>query len=155
MLSPNQVHAINSGEAESVVLPKASEDVTPLISTNTPMSSHPIQPSFRERGREFIRLCNEKITWAARDLAEFTKNGIHAGFIVSLAHKCEDLEKSLDEEGVTRRLMNEGDVASEVWQSVTELCEKGRDIFQHNPSKYNDYLLDSVDDQAASWPKTG
>lgn len=120
------------------------------------MSSHSIQPSFRERGKEFIRLCNEKITWAARDLAEFTKNGIHAGFIVSLAHKCEDLEKSLqDEEGLRRKLTQDSEAASEVWQSVWELCAKGRDIFQHNPSKYNDYLLGPVDGHPTGWSKTG
>lgn len=106
------------------------------------MSSDSIHLSFRERGLDLVRICNEKITCAARDLAEFTKNGINAGFIVSLAHKCEDLAKTLEEDPQAKRpLLSETDMANEVWTSVNEICAKGRQIFRNQPTKYHDYVI--------------
>lgn len=120
------------------------------------MSSYSIQLSFRERGLDFVRLCNEKITWAARDLAEFTKNGINAGFIVSLAHKCEDLAKSLEEDPEAKRiLLAEADMAEEVWLSVNEICAKGRQIFRHQPAKYHDYVISLTDEEQSPLSQVG
>ncbi len=118
--------------------------------------NHPTHPSFRERGLEFIRLCNDKITCAARDLAEFTKNGINAGFIVSLAHKCEDLAKTMENEPDFRRdALVEGAMVEEVWKSVNEICEKGRQIFRHQPAKYNDYVIIASEESHSPLSKTG
>ncbi len=91
--------------------------------------------------REFLQLCNEKLTCAARDLAEFTKNGITAGYIVALAHKCEDLESSLAH-SQQRDTNRESDFAEqEIQEAIDRICTLGRTIFSSEPSKYQDYLM--------------
>jgi hypothetical protein len=90
---------------------------------------------------EFIQLCNEKLTCAARDLAEFTKNGINAGYIVALAHKCEDLEYSIiqaERQGAEPRQEH---IEEEIRDAIGRICEVGRTIFESEPSKYHDYLM--------------
>lgn len=44
---------------------------------------------------QFAKTCHLVLVDAARDLAVLTRMGIQAQEIVSLAHKCEDLEKLL------------------------------------------------------------
>jgi len=98
-------------------------------------------PSWLSRS-EFIRICNEKLICAARDLAEFTKNGITASYIVALAHKCEHYEDSLNEpqkggQGMQHHLQTE----EELSEAVAQICEMGRKIWSRNPGKYSDYVI--------------
>ncbi|MEM9987840.1 MAG: hypothetical protein AAF804_22340, partial [Bacteroidota bacterium] len=74
--------------------------------------------------RELIGICNEKLVCAARDLAEFTKNGINASYIVALAHKCEDLEEAIDQPQSSQS----NHVEDEITLAIHQICEMGRKI---------------------------
>ncbi|MEM6806923.1 MAG: hypothetical protein AAF696_36320 [Bacteroidota bacterium] len=91
--------------------------------------------------KELIKLCNEKLVCAARDLAEFTKNGINANFIVALAHKCELYESSLEQESPTQHAADSKRIEQEIKDSIGAICELGKKIWSDNPSKYQDYNL--------------
>ena len=114
------------------------------------MKTPPKHLMFRERGLELVRMCNEKMVCAARDLAEFTKNGINAAYIVSLAYKCDELAESLQTPKQPDQPAPSLDkhVAAEIWTSVSNLCETGRKIFQGQPAKYNDYVIPVAEEQA-------
>lgn len=105
----------------------------------------PVKPLLSKLSRqELVRLCNEKMVCAARDLAEFTKNGINASFIVALAHKCEDLEASMQQSPVQSEM---GRAEREIKEAVSKICEMGRRIWSNDPTKYNDYVLSSLQSQ--------
>jgi hypothetical protein len=89
-------------------------------------------------GRELIRICNEKMVCAARDLAEFTKNGINASFIVSLAHKCDSFEDRLEQ---IQQPTEIHDMEWEIKDSLKQICELGQAIWSHHPGKSQDYRL--------------
>lgn len=95
----------------------------------------------RARTQELIRLCNEKMVCAARDLAEFTKNGINAGFIVALAHKCEHLASSMNGQPDSLDPNTRQAVEHEIMHSLQDLCALGKQIFSHHPSKVKDYEI--------------
>ncbi|MEM7654507.1 MAG: hypothetical protein AAF399_00130 [Bacteroidota bacterium] len=98
-----------------------------------------VKPLFSGMGRrELIRICNEKMVCAARDLAEFTKNGINASFIVALAHKCDSFEDRLDQE---QQLAGNQDIEWEIKDALKHICELGQQIWSSNPIKSKDYLL--------------
>ena len=96
---------------------------------------------FRIKGRDLVSICNEKMICAARDLAEFTKNGINASFIVALAHKCENFESSLDPRFMRQQQADFGQAEHEIRESLIKICELGRRIWSNNPSKYQDYVI--------------
>lgn len=84
-------------------------------------------------------LCNEKMIAAARDLAEFTKHGINANFIVTLAHKCEKFEKMLNK-SLTRQDRHEmQSLEKEILLGLSKICEIGKRIWQHVPRKLSLY----------------
>ncbi|MEZ4776983.1 MAG: hypothetical protein R3D00_27660 [Bacteroidia bacterium] len=91
--------------------------------------------------KELIRVCNEKMVCAARDLAEFTKNGINASFIVALAHKCEHLEESMDQSFTVYNQPESQSTEREIKEAISMICEMGKHIWSNDPSKYNDYIL--------------
>ena len=94
--------------------------------------------------RELVRICNEKMVCAARDLAEFTKNGINANFIVALAHKCENLEDSLNDHQTFRDRSNAPEASkaeTEIKDAVKRICDLGQTIWSNNPTKYSDYII--------------
>lgn len=91
--------------------------------------------------RELIRLCNEKLVCAARDLASFTKAGINASFIVALAHKCESLEDKLNQPIQPKERERTYQTAQEIQVAVEELCDMGRQIWSDDPRRYQDYVL--------------
>ncbi|MEM7372670.1 MAG: hypothetical protein AAF587_28875 [Bacteroidota bacterium] len=98
-----------------------------------------VKPLLSRIGRhELIRLCNEKMVCAARDLAEFTKNGINASFIVALAHKCEHYEVELTKQRET----NQAEI--EIKEALQSICDLGRRIWSNDPMKYNDYVISSL-----------
>lgn len=96
---------------------------------------------FRLSRKELISLCNDKLVCAARDLAEFTKNGVNANFIVALAHKCELYESSLDQNSPYQFSTDSTKIEEEIRDSIGAICELGRRIWSDNPQKYNDYIL--------------
>jgi len=101
------------------------------------------KPRFRRfNGQELIRICNEKMICAARDLAEFTKNGINASYIVALAHKCENLEGSMDQGPFEEHAYTETE--REIEQAVQQICELGQKIWSHDPTKLSDYTISPV-----------
>lgn len=91
--------------------------------------------------RELIRLCNEKLICAARDLAEFTKNGINASFIVALAHKCEHFEDSLDEPVIGQGPQRSSQTEQEIQEAVHQICELGQKIWANEPARYREYTF--------------
>ena len=91
--------------------------------------------------KELIQFCNEKLVCAARDLAEFTKNGINANFIVALAHKCELYESTLDTSSPLQQSTDSKKIEQEIKDSISAICELGRRIWSENPSKFRDYSL--------------
>ena len=102
----------------------------------------PLLPKLNRK--QLVQLCNEKMVCAARDLAEFTKNGINASFIVALAHKCENLEDSLNQHQSFRDQGNPTEVINaerEIKDAVRRICDLGRRIWSNNPDKYNDYII--------------
>ena len=56
---------------------------------------------------DLVKLCNEKMICAARDLAEFTKNGLNASFIVALAHKCEHFESLVSQQAIPSQVQKD------------------------------------------------
>ena len=105
------------------------------------MESH-VKPLLSRVGRkELIRICNEKMVCAARDLAEFTQNGINASFIVALAHKCDTYEDRLNQSTPTAAQPEEQEIEMEIKNSLHSICELGRRIWSNNPMKYRDYLI--------------
>ena len=90
--------------------------------------------------QELISLCNEKLICAARDLAEFTKNGINASFIVALAHKCEHFEQN-QKTPASKQAESDRGIEKEIMDAVSRICELGRKIWSQNPERYNDYLI--------------
>jgi len=89
--------------------------------------------------KDLVLLCNEKIICAARDLAEFTKHGITANFIVSLAHKCEEFEEQLsqsEQDALKARALE-----SELRDALHRICDLGKQIWASTPKKYNNYVI--------------
>lgn len=84
-------------------------------------------------------LCNEKMIAAARDLAEFTKHGINANFIVSLAHKCEKFENMLNESLGRQDRYEMQHLERELLLGLSKICEIGKRIWQHVPRKHSVY----------------
>lgn len=89
---------------------------------------------------ELVRLCNDKMICAARDLAEFTQHGLNAHFIVSLAYTCEAFEKMLERSHPLQgsefyRLRNE------ILEKLSQLCETGKKIWSNYPTKYRNYVI--------------
>lgn len=106
------------------------------------MKSHGKLLLSRVHRSELVRLCNETLICAARDLAEFTKNGLNASFIVALAHKCEHYETLMDQQTTPIQTQKESSlVEEEIRQSLDRICELGRRIWSKHPSKYKDYVL--------------
>lgn len=95
--------------------------------------------------KELVLLCNEKLVCAARDLAEFTKNGINASFIVALAHKCELVESNMDhQQAQSLSLYTPHETKrteSEIREGLVRICELGSRIWSKNPKKRKDYRL--------------
>jgi hypothetical protein len=100
-----------------------------------------VQPWVSQLSRkELVKLCNEKMVCAARDLAEFTAHGLNANYIVSLAHKCEQFEKQLGQPHVTGSddlLKSE----TELRNALVEVITAGRQIWRNHPAKLKDYQL--------------
>lgn len=105
------------------------------------MESHVKQLLSKLSSRDLLRLCNEKMVCAARDLAEFTKNGINASFIVALAHKCEVFEEALADTPLQEEAGDKRQVKEEIQEAVSRICETGREIWSRDPSKYRDYVI--------------
>jgi len=105
------------------------------------MESHVKQLLSRLSSRDLLRLCNEKMVCAARDLAEFTKNGINASFIVALAHKCEVFEEALADVPLPDEGSDKRQVKEEIQEAVSRICETGKEIWSGDPSKYQDYVI--------------
>jgi len=76
--------------------------------------------------KDLLSLCNEKMLCAARDLAEFTKYGLNANFIVSLAHKCEEYEKIISQPGRDHRDYSR--LETELKEALEKICKYGRNI---------------------------
>lgn len=105
------------------------------------MNAHPKHLLSRPYRQELINMCNDLLIKAARDLAEFTKHGLNAHFIVSLAHKCEHLENMLKH---PKTLFNRAELTqteTEIQAAILRICETGRKIWNNNPKKYRDYVL--------------
>ena len=109
---------------------------------------------FQISGADLVRLCNEKMVCAARDLAEFTKNGINASFIVALAHKCEHLENTIRQPFPLYNPKETKRTQQEIQEALAEICETGKRIWTNNPDKYKDYLI-PVGSQQDQYPEAG
>jgi hypothetical protein len=92
---------------------------------------------------ELIKLCNEKMIMAARDLAEFTKHGLYANFIVSLAQKCEEYEKAVSSSHSADKKKDPALVELENFliQGLIQICEMGMAIWSENPERSRQYVL--------------
>ena len=91
--------------------------------------------------RELITVCNEKMVCAARDLAEFTKIGIHANDIVSLAVKCEAFEHQLGQPTPATHSSELYRLATEIRKSIVNICEAGLRIWQDNAKRRQEYQI--------------
>ena len=93
---------------------------------------------------ELIRVCNEKLICAARDLAELTKHGFNATNVVSLATKCEMFEKlmSQSQQVVRNQTADLRQMEQEIWETLYKLCEIGKSIWNNTP-KYDQYVISS------------
>lgn len=116
-----------------------------------------MEPNAKPQGtrwtsRDLVRICKEKMTCAARDLAEFTQNGINASYIVALAHKCEHFEDSLNQPHQAREQDVVVETEREIQEAVHQICEMGRQIWVNHPTKYNDYII-SVASHPTSFPR--
>ncbi len=101
--------------------------VKPLVSTISPY--------------QLCKVCNEKMIAAAKDLAEFTKHGINANFIVALAHKCEEFEKMLSRSLSRQDPRELKHLEIELISGLSKICEIGKRIWKHVPRKQSMYYL--------------
>lgn len=108
------------------------------------MNLHAKSPSVKSSRHDLVNFCKNTLVCAARDLAEFTRNGINAGFIVALAYKCDSLEATLDHVPMSGPASNNEEVEKEVREAVNQICETGRKIFDKEPTKYRDYVISGV-----------
>ncbi|MEM6260956.1 MAG: hypothetical protein AAGI38_00505 [Bacteroidota bacterium] len=105
------------------------------------------------RGQKLLAVCNHKMICAARDLAEFTKFGLNANYIVSIALKCEEYGKNLHNSmqptgsDILYRL------EEEIQEAITEICETGATIWQNYPKKRRDYEIDYTVQAYASYSR--
>jgi predicted metalloprotease with PDZ domain len=119
-----------------------------------------MEPIAKPRGarltsRDLIRICKDKLTCAARDLAEFTQNGINASYIVALAHKCENFEDSLGQPHQAQSHAPSSETETEIQQAVQQICEMGRRIWENDPAKYGDYVISTATRTRNLTPKRG
>ena len=105
------------------------------------MNSHPKHLLSRSYRHELVTLCNDLLVKAARDLAEFTKHGLNADFIVSLAHKCEHLETMLKQPAPLFAGAELMQTEREIRDAIVRICETGRQIWNNNPHKYREYAI--------------
>lgn len=100
----------------------------------------------------FVRLCNEKLLAATRDLADFTYAGINADFIVTLAYKCEAYEHLSQQVNQDQAQLDK--LRNEIQQCVLKICETGQKIWEGAPIKYQNYVisgfLSKVENSAAA-----
>lgn len=97
---------------------------------------------------QFLAECNEKLVYAARDLAHFTQHGIYAGFISELALKCEAYESALyepDAEAKRNRL------EEEIRDGLSKICTTGQKIWQSAPHKYRLYKSSFIQPPVSSY----
>lgn len=90
---------------------------------------------------DFIELVNEKLVYAARDLAEFTKKGIYAHHIVDLAQKCEDFENHISQPFQARAKASFQGLRQDLFDAVMDICDMGREIWPSSHPKYKDYVI--------------
>ena len=91
--------------------------------------------------QELVAMCNEVMVCAARDLAEFTKKGLFASEIVSLALKCEEFEQVSSLPGTPVPTAQSHSLENEIRKGLLKICEIGRSIWQRQSPKYQDYLI--------------
>lgn len=77
---------------------------------------------------------NEILHIAARDLAEFTKRGIYASFIVDLANKCEEYEASF-QDGDNPYISMKLEV--EIEKGMRKILEIGQDFWNKKMMESN------------------
>lgn len=105
------------------------------------MNLHSKSPIVGSTRHDLVNFCKNTLVCAARDLAEFTRNGINAGFIVALAYKCDSLEATLDHKELPGPVHSNPEVENEVREAVRQICDTGRKIFDKEPAKYRDYVI--------------
>ena len=84
-----------------------------------------------------IKEWNEILVNAARDLAEFTKHGINARFISSLALKCEEFDKGIKKPDSSIRFQH---LKEEILIGMSKICQTGQVIWRNNPRKKANYI---------------
>lgn len=90
----------------------------------------------------FAQLCHEKLVEASRDLAWMTPQGIHAAEIVTLAHKCEDLQQLLKMPQAAHCKQTQSrfqKLKQELTAGIHRICRVGRRIWHKNPHKQQRY----------------
>lgn len=105
------------------------------------MNSHVRLLLSRFERQELLRVCNEKMVFAARDLAEFTKKGINADYIVQLAYKCEDFEKLLSTHAKVKAIAKLKQMETEIRDALARICETASEIWASDPAKFKDYEI--------------
>lgn len=108
------------------------------------MNSHVRLSLLQLEQQELLRVCNEKMVFAARDLAEFTRKGINADYIVQLAYKCEDFEKLLSSTDKVKSLTKLKQMEEEIRDALARICETASDIWAGDPAKHKDYEIVDV-----------
>jgi|GEM_PF-3289275 len=88
---------------------------------------------------ELLALCNEKMLNAAIDLAEMTKHGVNADFIVWLAQLCEDFEQKLNRFSGNKQTQEVIDMAKTIWESTRKICAAGQRISNGESVRYTTY----------------
>lgn len=88
---------------------------------------------------QFAHMCYEKLVEAARDLAWFTRKGVHATEIVELAHKCEHFQQLLALPEAGRNSSRFRQLRSELLAGLRRICRVGRRIWVRKPQRLNLY----------------
>lgn len=92
---------------------------------------------------KLLKMCLDKTTFAARDLAEFTKYGLNATYIVTVASQCDEFEKLLDDPSThTPRII---ELEHSLRDSLYEIAATGQRIWKQHAAKYRDYLISDHD----------
>ncbi len=92
--------------------------------------------SFQPEAHDRLKIWNDILVQAAKDLATFTEYGIYARFISSLALKCEEYEGLKNQNKYTERLYI---LEKEIEAGIEHICRTAHKIWQEKPSKRRVY----------------
>lgn len=97
--------------------------------------------------QERVKIWNEMLVNAAKDLAAFTQEGVYAKFIAELAQKCEAYEQQITK---PRHDKDHAQLEAEIIAGINQICRTGQKIWKYDPEKRRAYSLNIMENSVFS-----